>query len=471
MGRKKLQNLEKVEIGAMASEGKCVAKVDGQVIFVSNVAPGDIADLRITANKKKYLEAAPTTFYKKSEVRVEPKCSHFGTCGGCKWQHINYETQLKYKRQQVVDSLERIAKVELPEIEEIVPASKTEFYRNKLEFTFSNKRWFTKEEIDTEGEIERRGLGFHMPGRFDKLLDINKCFLQDEPSNPIRQSVREYSYKNDISFYDLRNHTGLLRNLIIRTSSTGQVMIIVQASERNDKLDGLLEHLRESFPDITSLNYVINSKANETFHDLEVVNFSGQPYITESMPRQNGANLEFRIGPKSFYQTNSDQAYELYKVARDFADLTGKEMVYDLYTGTGTIANFVADQSAKVVGIEYVEDAIKDAEINSKENNINNTAFFAGDMKNVLNESFLNKHGQPDVIICDPPRAGMHPDVIKMLLRIGAEKIVYVSCNPGTQARDLIELDSRYKVTRVKPVDMFPHTHHVENVVKLELRK
>lgn len=462
--RGKQKILEQVHIDGIAAEGKCVASVDEQVLFVEKVAPGDVVDVRITRKKPSFMEGTPVKFHSYSKDRVEPFCQHFGTCGGCKWQHIPYDLQLKYKHQQVVDNLERIAKVELPEISPILGSADTQFYRNKLDYTFSNWRWLTRQEIESGEDVDRRGLGFHMPGSFDKVLDIEKCFHQPDPSNDIRNAVRKFCLENDIPFYDLVKKTGLLRNLIIRNSVLGEWMVIVQFAYEDDDNQRLLEFLKNAFPQITSLQYVINGKPNETFHDLEVKVYHGQAYITEEME-----GIQFRVGPKSFYQTNAKQAYALYKVAREYAGLTGKEVVYDLYTGTGTIANFVASQAKQVIGIEYVEAAIEDAKVNSEINGIENTSFYAGDMKGLLNDDFMEQHERPDVIITDPPRAGMHQDVVNMLLKIEAQKIVYVSCNPATQARDIALLDEKYKVTRVQPVDMFPQTHHVECVCLLEL--
>ena len=463
--RGKQKVLERVTIEGIAAEGKCIARVEEQVLFVDKVAPGDVVDVRITRKKPSFMEGTPVRFHFYSKDRIEPFCEHFGTCGGCKWQHIPYDIQLKYKHQQVVDNLERIAKVELPEIKPILASEQTRFYRNKLEYTFSNWKWLTKEEIETDGEADRRGLGFHMPGRYDKILNIDKCYHQADPSNAIRNGVRDYCIENDIPFYDLVKKTGNIRNLIIRNSVLDEWMVIVQFAYENEKNEGLLVYLKNNFPELDSIQYVINSKPNETFQDLEVVCYHGQPYITEQME-----DVKFRVGPKSFYQTNAKQAYELYKVVREFADIQSDEIVYDLYTGTGTIANFVARQAKRVVGVEYVEAAIEDAKVNSEINGIENTNFFAGDMKDVLNEVFLLANGQPDVIITDPPRAGMHQDVVNMLLSIKASRVVYVSCNPATQARDLALLDSKYKVAKVQPVDMFPQTHHVENVVLLKFR-
>ncbi len=447
----------------MVAEGKCLARHDNMVIFVGGVAPGDVVDLRITRKKKSFMEAEAVNFHAYSEVRVQPFCEHFGTCGGCKWQHIGYDTQLYYKQKQVQDNLERIGKVPLPPFDPILGSAKDKFYRNKLEFTFSNYGWLTNEQIKSGEEHERRALGFHMPGRFDKILDIQNCYLQPEPSNSIRLAVRDYARANNLVFFDKLRMTGWLRNLIIRTANTGELMVIVQVyHEDEEALTGLLEHLATTFPEITSLQYIVNGKGNETFHDLEVVCYKGLPYIHEEME-----GIRFRVGPKSFYQTNGDQAYELYRLTREFAGLTGNELVYDLYTGAGTIANFVARQSREVIGIEYVPSAIEDAKINSQINDIANTTFYAGDMKDILSDELIERHGRPDVVITDPPRAGMDEKVVAKLLQVHANRIVYVSCNPATQARDLELLSEKYDVTRVQPVDMFPQTHHVENIVLL----
>ena len=472
MTMKKNQILEHITIENSAAEGKCVARYEDQVIFVEGVAPGDVVDMRITRKKRSFLEATPVKYHQYSSARAKPFCSHFGTCGGCKWQHISYDNQLLFKQQQVQDNLERIGKVLLPEIQPILGSKKTDYYRNKLEYTFSNRRWLTKEEIQNSGDnLERNAVGFHIPKRFDKILDIDHCYLQPDPSNAIRLDIKQYALDNDLTFFDLLDQNGLLRNLIIRTASTGQTMVILQVAEdAPDQIKGILDYLLSRNPSITSLNYIINKKRNETYQDQEVICYSGKPYIEEQMPIEEGGMLTFRVGPKSFYQTNAEQAFELYKVTRSLAGLTGEEVVYDLYTGTGTIANFVAHQAKKVIGLEYVEAAIEDAKINSKINNIKNANFFAGDMKDVLNEAFITKHGHPDVIITDPPRAGMHDKVIEAILFASPQKIVYVSCNPATQARDLILLDAQYMVKTVQPVDMFPHTHHVENVVLLEKR-
>lgn len=455
-----------LQIERIASEGKCVGHHDGKVVFVSGVAPGDVVDVRITKGKSSFMEGEPVAFHQYSKDRIEPFCSHFGTCGGCKWQHINYDLQKTYKRQQVLDQFQRIAKVELPEVLPTLGSGKIQYYRNKLDFTFSNKKWLTLEQIRSEEDFDRNALGFHIPKMFDKIIDVDHCYLQGGISNEVRNELRSFALENKLSFYDIRNQIGLLRNLIIRTTSTGQTMVIVQFGESNpESIDRVMEFLKTRFPEITSLLYVINTKGNETFHDLELVTYGGLPYIEEEME-----GLKFRIGPKSFYQTNSEQAYELYKVARDFADLKGDEVVYDLYTGTGTIANFVAKKAKQVIGVEYVEAAIEDAKINSQINGIENTLFYAGDMKDILNEEFIQNHAAPDVIITDPPRAGMDEKVVQMLLRLEAPKVVYVSCNPATQARDVALLAEKYYVVKIQPVDMFPQTYHVENVILLTKR-
>ena len=447
-----------------------MAKVNELVIFVPYVVPGDVVDLQVKRKKNHYAEAVAVKFHEKSPLRTEPFCSHFGVCGGCKWQCLSYEEQLKYKQKQVFDNLTRIGKVELPEFRPILGSEKTRFYRNKLEFTFSNKRWLTEEEVKQDVKYDQmNAVGFHIPGAFDKVLAIDKCWLQDDISNQIRNAVRDYAYAHNFPFFDLRTQEGLLRNIMIRTSSTGELMVVLQCKVTDDegrrKMEEILQFMADSFPQITSLMYVINNKCNDTIGDLGVEVFKGNDHIFEEME-----GLRFKVGPKSFYQTNSEQAYNLYKVAREFAGLTGNELVYDLYTGTGTIANFVARQARKVVGIEYVPEAIEDAKVNSALNGIDNTLFYAGDMKDILTNDFIAEHGRPDVIITDPPRAGMHNDVIDVILAAEPKRIVYVSCNPATQARDLQLLDGKYKVTAVQPVDMFPHTHHVENVVQLERR-
>ena len=447
-----------------------MAKVNELVIFVPYVVPGDVVDLQVKRKKNHYAEAVAVKFHEKSPLRTEPFCSHFGVCGGCKWQCLSYEEQLKYKQKQVFDNLTRIGKVELPEFRPILGSGKTRFYRNKLEFTFSNKRWLTEEEVKQDVKYDQmNAVGFHIPGAFDKVLAIDKCWLQDDISNQIRNAVRDYAYAHNFPFFNLRTQEGLLRNIMIRTSSTGELMVVLQCKVTDDegrrKMEEILQFMADSFPQITSLMYVINNKCNDTIGDLDVEVFKGNDHIFEEME-----GLRFKVGPKSFYQTNSEQAYNLYKVAREFAGLTGNELVYDLYTGTGTIANFVARKARKVVGIEYVPEAIEDAKVNSEINGIRNTLFFAGDMKDMLTQDFINEYGRPDVIITDPPRAGMHQDVVDVILFAEPKRIVYVSCNPATQARDLQLLDAKYRVKAVQPVDMFPHTHHVENVVLLELK-
>jgi 23S rRNA (uracil1939-C5)-methyltransferase len=465
--KKILPLLEGIRIMDVAAEGKAIAKVDDLVIFIPFVAPDDIADIQLTRKKNSYAEGKAVRIHSYSKQRVDPVCEHFGVCGGCKWQHIAYPYQLGFKQKQVVDNLTRIGKIALPDFNPILGSAETLHYRNKLEYTFSNKRWMTEEEIASgESFNDMNAIGFHIPTLFDKVLDIKKCWLQDDITNRIRLEVRAFAIAHNLSFYDLRNRTGWLRNMIVRTSTTGELMVImVLGGENESDRRLLLDHLRETFPQITSLTYVINEKVNDTITDLDVITYSGNDYIFEEME-----GLKFKIGPKSFYQTNSRQAYELYKVVRNFAGLTGAELVYDLYTGTGTIANFVASQAQKAIGIEYVPEAIADAKVNSGINGISNTEFFAGDMKDILNEAFINEHGKPDIIITDPPRAGMHNDVIDAMLFASPQRIVYVSCNPATQARDLSLLDAAYEVKAVQPVDMFPHTHHVENVVLLEKR-
>jgi len=469
VGRKKdLPLLEKVRITDIGAEGNALARVENLVVFVPMLIPGDVVDLRVIRKRKKYLEGRVIKFHEYSSDRIVPLCIHFGVCGGCKWQHLPYEMQLKYKEKQVKDNLTRIGKIELPEMSPIIGSADIFHYRNKLEYTFSNKRWLTKEEIESETEFERDGaLGFHIPGLFDKVLDIQECHLQPEPSNSIKNGVREYAVNNGLEFFDLREQKGFLRNLVIRNSLDGNVMVIVVLFHEDvEKREGLLNYLATRFPEITSLQYVINSKKNDSLTDQEPILYRGENHIVEKM-----GGLKFRIGPKSFYQTNTRQALELYNVALDFAELTGKEVVYDLYTGTGTIANFVAAFASKVIGIEYVDEAVNDAVINADINNIKNTAYFSGDMKDVLSEQFILANGKPDVIITDPPRGGMHEDVVKIISKTGADRIVYVSCNPSTQARDILLLSDEYYVARVQPVDMFPHTHHVENVVLLKRRE
>ena len=473
--KKQLPLLENVLITGVAAEGKALARVDDLVVFVPYVVPGDVVDLQVKRKKNHYAEAVAVRFHTYSPVRVTPFCRHYGVCGGCKWQCLDYAEQIKYKQQQVVDNLTRIGKIELPEISPILGAPKTQFYRNKLEFTFSNKRWLTEEEISRNVTYDQmNAVGFHIPNAFDKVLAIEECWLQDDISNQIRNAVRDYAYAHNLSFYNFRakgdEPRGLLRNMMVRTSSTGELMVLFQfcvgTDVEREQMTDLLNYVGDTFPRITSLLYVINNKLNDTITDLDVHTFKGEDHIYEEME-----GLRFKVGPKSFYQTNSEQAYNLYKVARRFAGLTGNELVYDLYTGTGTIANFVAKQARQVIGIEYVPEAIEDAKTNSEINHIGNTLFFAGDMKDMLTQDFINQYGRPDVIITDPPRAGMHNDVIDTILFAAPRRIVYVSCNPATQARDLQLLDAQYKVTAVQPVDMFPHTHHVENVVLLEKRQ
>lgn len=465
---KKGQKLENLQIETIAAEGKCIAKIDGLVIFLKGGAPGDIVEATITRAKKSFLEARVDKIIKESEKRTTPFCFHFGTCGGCTWQHINYDTQLYYKQKQVQDNLERIGGLSLPEIKPILGSYKTKFYRNKLDFTFTNSQWLTWEELQTD-KVKGPGLGFHIPRMFDKVFDVRECHLQPEPSNSIRLALKEAALQRNIPFFDLRSQEGFLRTVTIRTASSGECMVILQVTQRKmEWIEELLQMLHENFPQLTSINYVINAKRNDTFNDLEVVTWKGNPYITEIMPKPDSSStLKFRVGPKSFYQTNSEQAYELYKAAWKMADLQGNELVYDLYTGTGTIANFVAADARKVIGLEYVADAIEDAKVNSTINGITNTEFFAGDIKDLLDDSFLTEHGRPDVIITDPPRAGMHEDVCKMILKAAPQKIIYVSCNPATQARDLKILAEKYTIQSVQPVDMFPHTMHVENIVSL----
>ena len=465
--RKILPEYENVTISAVAAEGKSIARIDDMVVFIPYGAPGDIANVKLDKKKKNYGEGHITELVKPSELRVEPFCPHFGICGGCKWQHLPYSYQLECKQQQVADAMQRIAKVDMPPINNILGSAETERYRNKLEFTFSNKCWLTFEQMNS-GEIfeDRNALGFHIPGAFDKVLDIKECHLQVGISDSIRLFIRSYAIEHGYEFYDIRQQHGFMRNIIIRTTTTGEVMLIVVFGEDDkNKIDDLLSAINKQFPEITSLMYVVNRKVNDTIADQEVLLYSGRDFIEERM-----GDLKFRVGPKSFYQTNSLQAYELYKVARRMAALTGNELVYDLYTGTGTIANFVAHDASKVIGIEYVADAIEDAKLNSRTNGIDNTLFYAGDMKDVLTDEFVTEHGVPDVMIIDPPRAGMHQDVADVILNAEPARIVYVSCNPATQARDIALLDCKYRVVEVQPVDMFPHTQHVENVVALEKR-
>jgi 23S rRNA (uracil1939-C5)-methyltransferase len=465
VGRKKeIPLLEKILITDIGSEGNALAKVDNLVVFVPMVIPGDVVDIRVTLKRKKYLEGVAVKFHEYSPDRIKPLCVHFGTCGGCKWQHLPYKLQLHFKEKQVRDNLVRIGKIELPAIRPILGSPDEYYYRNKLEYTFSDKRWLTREEVVSGKEIKQENaLGFHIPGLFDKVLDIDQCHLQPEPTNAIRNAVKEYTKSAAIPYYDLKEQTGFLRNLIIRNSLDGQVMVIVVFHHEDVRMRaGLLDFIYSKFPDISSLMYVINSKRNDSIGDQEVLPYRGKDHMVEIID-----GMKFRIGPKSFYQTNTLQAVRLYRIVKEFARLKGDEVVYDLYTGTGTIANFVAGSASKVVGIEYVEEAVRDAAVNSELNGFTNTSFFAGDIKALLTEKFYAENGFPDVIITDPPRAGMHEDVVRSILNSSADKIVYVSCNPATQARDLQILSDKYKVAAVQPVDMFPHTHHVENVVLL----
>lgn len=465
MGRKNREKplIEGLEITALAAEGKALGRWNEQVIFVPLTVPGDVVDVQVTVNRRRYMEGYAVRLRKRSPLRTEPFCPHFGICGGCRWQNLPYREQLAQKQRQVEDQLRRIGHVELPEISPIIGSERTECYRNKLEYTFSPHGWVTFEEMAGGNPEYRPALGFHIPGRFDKVLDIERCFLQPEPSDAIRLETKRFCIENGYEFYDIRAHKGLMRNLIIRTSSTGQTMVVAVFGEDDpEKREAFLKHLAEKFPGITSLMYMVNTKYNDSVADLPAYNFTGPGYITERME-----DLEFIVGPKSFYQTNSRQAYELYKVVRDFAALTGTETVYDLYTGTGTIANFIARNCRSVVGIEYVPEAIDDARMNSERNGITNTSFHADDMKDLLTDAFVEASGKPDVVVLDPPRAGVHPAVLETILKAAPERIVYVSCNPATQARDLAILAAGYSVRRVQPVDMFPHTHHVENVVEL----
>lgn len=472
MSRKKksLPVLENITITDYAAEGKALARVNELVVFVPFAVPGDVVDLQVRRKKHSYCEAEIIRFIKYSERRVKPFCQHFGICGGCKWQNIPYDKQLRMKQKQVYDQLTRIGKVNLPEFNQILGSVKTQGYRNKLEFGCSNRRWLTQDEIASGSDFtQMNAVGFHITGAFDKILPIEKCWLMDDLQNKIRNAIRDYAYEHDIVFYDIRKQCGLLRDIMVRNSDTGEWMVLIQFHYEKDEDEviakNLLQHIADSFPEITSLLYVNNQKGNDTFNDLNIEVFKGNDYIYETMD-----GLTFKVGAKSFYQTNTKQAYHLYSVVRDFANLTGNELVYDLYTGTGTIANFVSRYAKRVIGIEYVPEAIEDAKINSEINNISNTLFFAGDMKDILTESFISENGTPDIIITDPPRAGMHPDVVQTIIKTAPKRIVYVSCNPATQARDLSLLDNLYEVVAVQPVDMFPHTPHVENVVLLNRR-
>ncbi|MDD7887011.1 23S rRNA (uracil(1939)-C(5))-methyltransferase RlmD [Flavivirga sp. 57AJ16] len=464
----KKQVFEQVEVIDAGAKGKTIAKApDGKVIFLPNAVPGDVIDVQTFKKRKAYYEGKAITFHKLSDKRTDPECEHFGTCGGCKWQHMAYEHQLFYKQKEVTNNLTRIGHIELPEITPILGASNQYFYRNKMEFSFSDSRWLTLEEVQSDEDLgDRNALGFHIPGMWDKILDIKKCHLQADPSNAIRNAVKQFAIDNELEFFNTRNQTGLLRTMMIRTSSTGDIMVMVQFfKEDKAKRQLLLDYIADTFPQITSLQYVINGKANDTIYDQDVICYKGADHIFEDME-----GLKFKINAKSFYQTNSDQAFELYKIARDFAGLTGNELVYDLYTGTGTIAQFVAKKASKVIGVESVPDAIIAAKENAQLNNINNVEFYVGDMKQVFNDAFIETHGQPDVIITDPPRDGMHKDVVQQILNIAPKKVVYVSCNSATQARDLELMDATYKVIKTQAVDMFPQTFHVENVVLLEKR-
>ena len=470
MGRKNTDKVvfHQIKVLDAGAKGVSVAKApDGKVVFIPNVVPGDVVDVQTFKKRKAYYEGKAVKFHEFSEHRVDPICEHFGVCGGCKWQNMNYDQQLFFKHNEVKNHLQRIGKIDLPEFEPILGSEKQFFYRNKMEFSFSNSRWLTEAEIGSSEELDNKNaLGFHIPKMWDKILDIKKCHLQEDPSNAIRNEVRDFANANGLTFFNPREHSGLLRTLMLRTASTGEIMLLIQFFEDDQaNRELLLDHLYAKFPQITSLQYVVNNKANDTLYDQDIKLYKGRDYILEEME-----GLKFSINAKSFYQTNSDQAYELYKITRDFAGLTGNETVYDLYTGTGTIAQFVSKQAKKVIGVESVPDAIKDAKANAERNNIDNCEFFVGDMKVVFNDAFIAQHGQPDVIITDPPRDGMHKDVIEQILKIAPEKVVYVSCNSATQARDLALMDEKYKVTRVRPVDMFPQTHHVENVVLLERR-
>lgn len=465
--KKSLPLLKNVEISGIAAEGKAIARHEDMVIFVPFAAPGDVMDIQVTKNRRRYMEGRSVAIHQLSDKRTEPFCEHFGICGGCKWQHLSYELQLEFKQQQVIDQFNRIGKFSFPDPEPILPSVNTIFYRNKLEYTFTNRRWLTEEEISEGDQIANfNAAGFHIPGRFDKVLDIKKCYLQPDPSNSIRLAIKEFAMENNISFFDLVRQTGLLRTLIIRTSSTGEVMVIVVFFyEDIEQIGSLLSHLVKIFPEITSLMYVINPKANDTISDLEVKLFSGREYILEEME-----GLRFKIGPKSFYQTNSLQALELYKIVRDYANPRNHEVIYDLYTGTGTIASFISGHCLRVAGLEYVPEAIADANFNAELNNLDNIRFFAGDIKDLLTSSLIENNGAPHTVITDPPRTGMHPDVIDKLLEISPDKIVYVSCNAATQARDISMMNEMYRVERLRAVDMFAHTQHIENVVLLVKR-
>lgn len=457
--------LEKVVITDIGAEGNAIARIDNQVVFVPMLIPGDVVDIRVRKKRRKFLEGTVVRFHEYSPDRITPKCPHFGICGGCKWQHLPYDKQLYWKEKQVKDNLTRIGKLDIPVLDPVIGSSEVFLYRNKLEYTFSDKRWLTREEMISDNEsLNEDALGFHIPGLFDKVLDIRECHLQPEPSNSIRNALRRYAHRKSLAFFNLRQQTGFLRNLIIRNTATGKVMVIVVFFlDEKERISGLMDFLAEEFPQISSLFYIINTKQNDSLSDQVPVLYKGDDHLLEQMGR-----LRFRIGPKSFYQTNSKQALRLYNIVKEFAGLTGNEVVYDLYTGTGTIANFVADSARKVIGIEYIDEAVKDAIVNSEINDIANTRFFAGDIRSLLSESFFLENGNPDVIITDPPRAGMHEDVVRQIINASPERIVYVSCNPATQARDTGLMSDHYIVKRVQPVDMFPHTHHIENILLLE---
>lgn len=471
MGRRYRKNrvlpiIENVEITGFAAEGKSLARIDDKVVFVPLAVPGDVVDIQLTRSRSSFSEGKVVNFHKKSDLRIEPECKHFGQCGGCKWQMLDYKTQLEVKQNQILENFQHLGNFEFPEHYPILPSKKIYFYRNKLEFTFSNRKWLTEysKEIDFN-DLSMDGLGFHLPKMFDRILDLENCHLQQEPSNSIRMSIRNFAIENKISFYSVRKHEGYLRNLIIRTASTGDLMVILVVGYEDDTvLNSAMNHLAENFPEITSLMYIVNTNLNDTTNGMTAKLFKGNPFLMEQME-----DIKFKVGPLSFYQTNSEQAYEMYKIAREYAQLTGEETVYDLYTGTGTIANFVARNAKKVIGIEYVPEAIEDAKVNSEINKIDNTVFYAGDMGKVLTTDFIKENGKADVIITDPPRAGMHETVVNQLLAMEAKRIVYISCNPATQARDIDLLKTKYTVTKVQPLDMFPQTHHVENIVLLDL--
>jgi 23S rRNA (uracil1939-C5)-methyltransferase len=473
---KKGDVIENIRVETMAAEGKCVAKVNGLVIFLEGCAPGDLVNARLTKIKSSFLEGKVTQIVELSPNRTQPFCIHFGLCGGCSWQHIAYETQLQYKQKQVVDNLERLGGLTLPPVSPIFPSANTRFYRNKLDYTFSAQRWLTWDELETvkSGKMEDEpALGYHIPRKYDKVFDVNQCHLQSDPSNAIRLTVKDEAIRNNIPFFDLRKQIGFLRTLTIRTTITNEVMVILQVTyDKMEWIEKILSRLEKDFPQITSFQYVINGKKNDTFNDLDIICWKGNPYVSEKMMKPDGSGeLEFRVGPKSFYQTNSQQAYNLYRFTATLAKITRDELVYDLYTGTGTIANFVAGQAKRVIGLEYVADSIADAKKNSQINHISNTEFYSGDIKDLLDENFLDQHGRPDVVITDPPRAGMHEDVCRMILKAQPKRIVYVSCNAATQARDLKILCDQYEIVAVQPVDMFPHTVHVENIVSLVIKE